>query len=226
MEKLPLIKTRDELTALIEEAGFIPLFQNSVAGFSVMEITRPYFWWSGEAEFDPWEWRVQISAEGKIAYGKLFSGKAGFISRKWYPLFANFRRKGYDFDALYEDGLASRRAKLIMDLFTQGNLYPSYEIKRLCGFGREGEKGFEGTLTSLQMATYLTVRGFAQKKNKKGEGYGWPVALYSTAEDLFGREHVASRYGEDPLASRDEILARCRSLFPKIPEQRIALLIR
>ena len=28
----------------------------------------------------------------------------GFISKKWLPVFANYRRDGYDFDALYEDG--------------------------------------------------------------------------------------------------------------------------
>ena len=36
---------------------------------------------------------------GKVAYGKFFDKKAGFISLEWLPYFANYRRSGYDFDA-------------------------------------------------------------------------------------------------------------------------------
>jgi hypothetical protein len=52
-----------------------------------------------------------------VAYGKFFGNKAGFISLKWLPYFANFRRSGYDFDSRYQDGLAERREKKIMDYF-------------------------------------------------------------------------------------------------------------
>ena len=37
-----------------------------------------------------------IAAGGRIAYGKFFDRKAGFISREWLPVFANYRRDGYD----------------------------------------------------------------------------------------------------------------------------------
>ena len=50
--------------------------------------------------------------------GKFFAGKAGFISLRWLPFFANYRREGYDFDSRWEDGKASRREKNIMDLLT------------------------------------------------------------------------------------------------------------
>ncbi len=30
-----------------------------------------------------------------------------YVSAKWFPDFANYRRDGYDFDARFEDGLAS-----------------------------------------------------------------------------------------------------------------------
>jgi len=34
---------------------------------------------------------------------------------EWLPYYVNYRRNGYDFDARYQDGLASRREKKIMD---------------------------------------------------------------------------------------------------------------
>ena len=37
----------------------------------------------------------------------------------WLPYFANYRRLGYDFDARWEDGLANRREKKIMDYYIQ-----------------------------------------------------------------------------------------------------------
>ena len=48
------------------------------------------------------------------------------------------------------------------------------------GFGKGGEKNFEGTITRLQMQTYLCIRDFRQKLNKKGQPYGWPRAEYTT----------------------------------------------
>ena len=44
---------------------------------------------------------------------------AGFISRKWFPVFANYRRDGYDFDALFEDEKAPYKHKKIMDFFME-----------------------------------------------------------------------------------------------------------
>ena len=44
----------------------------------------------------------------------------------------------------------------------------SYELKESAGFGKGGEKNFPGIVTELQMQTYLTVKDFRCKKNKKG----------------------------------------------------------
>ena len=54
-----------------------------------------------------------------VLYGKFFAKKAGFISKKWLPVFANYRRDGYDFDALFEDEKAPIKHKNIMK-----QLYP------------------------------------------------------------------------------------------------------
>ena len=111
------IRTWQELVNWINEIGFLPLFGNEVEGFSVEEHTSGDFWWSKDRQEDPWEWREIIAASEQVAYGKFFGNKAGFISIDWLPYFANYRRNGYDFDARYQDGLANRREKKIMDFF-------------------------------------------------------------------------------------------------------------
>ncbi len=198
----------------IKEVGFLPLFKNDIPGFSLEERTEPQFWWSGNPAVDPWEWRTLIARSGEIAYGKFFEKKAGFISKEWLPYFANYRRDGYDFDALWDDEKATKKQKKIMDLFeTEEELY-SNEIKAKAGLGKGGEKGFEGTLTDLQMRTYLTVRDFRQRVNKKGESYGWAIAVYAKPEAIWGYEYVTSRYHEKPVDSGKAIAQHMMELYP------------
>lgn len=211
------IHSVDEAIEYINEIGFLPLFKNDIPGFSLEERTVPNHWWSGEPELDPWEWRAEIARRGDVAYGKFFDKKAGFISKKWLPYFANARRDGYDFDALWDDGKASRRHKKIMDLFSgefaEAELFSS-EIKKNAGFSKDGEKGFDGAITGLQMQTYLCVRDFRQKKNKKGQEYGWAVAVYSTPEHMFGYEYVTKAYSESSKESESRIFDHMQDIYP------------
>ena len=115
---LPMIRSAEELAELVEELGFLPFFGNDIPGFSLKDCT-PKDMWFVEGVRGPWEWREDIAAGGKMVYAKLFRGKAGFVSMKWYPDLVNYRRNGYDFDALYEDGLASRKNKYVMDVMLQ-----------------------------------------------------------------------------------------------------------
>ena len=57
-----------------------------------------------------------------------------------------------------------------------------FELKRQAGFGKGGEKNFEGTVTDLQMGSYLLIRDFRRRANKKGFPYGWHISVYSTPE--------------------------------------------
>lgn len=209
------IHTVDELIAYIDEIGFLPLFKNDIPGFSVEERTVADYWWSDDPERDPWVWREIIAGSGKVAYGKFFDKKAGFISKKWFPYFANYRRNGYDFDALWDDEKASIRQKKIMDLFEDEDkeLY-SFEVKQLAGFGKGGEKNFEGTITNLQMQTYLCLRDFRQRKNKAGENYGWAIAVYARPERLWGYSYVTSAYSEEPEKSGKRIVQHITKEYP------------
>lgn len=211
------IHTVEEAVAYINEVGFLPLFKNEIPGFSLEERTVPEHWWCDDPNVDPWKWREIIARSGEIAYGKFFDKKAGFISLKWLPYFANYRRDGYDFDSLWEDEKASMRQKKIMDLFAEEKADEemfSSEIKKQAGFGKDGEKGFDGVLTGLQMQTYLVMRDFQQKTNKAGQKYGWPIAIYCTPEHLFGADLIAKGYKEAPEKSAEKILEHMREIYP------------
>ncbi len=208
------IKTHMELGEYIKEVGFLPLFKNEIPGFSVEEITASDGWWSGVPQEDPWEWRQIIAEEGEIAYAKLFSNKAGFVSKEWYPYLASYRRNGYDFDSRYEDGLASYKAKRIMDVLMQYEVMPSNNLKIAAGFDKGGEKGFDGVITLLQMQTYITIRSFHKRVNKKNEEYGWSVADYTLSENLFTPAYVRSGYHMSALEAKDKIVTHLKSTYP------------
>jgi len=208
------VQTWEELIDYIEEVGFLPLFKNEVHGFSVEENTWDQGWWTDDPEQDPWEWRKLIARSGRVAYGKFFDKKAGFISKAWFPHFANYRRDGYDFDSRWDEELASLRSKRIMGQFAGRDEISSFELKRLAGFGKEGLKNFEGTVTDLQMQGYLLIRDFRRKVNKKGLPYGWPISIYATPEALWGYDHISSAYHLEPAASRELIFQKVRENFP------------
>ena len=109
-----LLRTADDLLELLRHIGFLPLFAGEIAGFSVEERTLASSWWSGDIQSDPWEWRIALAGHPEIAYGKFFDKKAGFIHRDFFPMFANYRRNGYDFDSLFDEGLVPHRAKRIL----------------------------------------------------------------------------------------------------------------
>ena len=215
-----------ELIDCVNELGFLPYFRNEIKGFSLEERTVASDWWSGDLLNDPWEWREQAARSGEVAYGKFFNKKAGFISLEWFPIFANYRRDGYDFDSLYEDGKARFRSKKIMDLYESGDRFFSCELKREAGFGKDGEKNFGGILTELQMQTYLVACDFQHRKNKRGEPYGMKVAIYTPPERMWGYDMVSSAYRERPQASFQKLFDRVKTLHPEADDQQIKKLLK
>ncbi len=220
------IHTAEELVAYIHEIGFLPLFQNDIPGFSVEERTVGAYWWGEDPSKDPWAWREVLSEREDLIYGKFFEKKAGFISKEWVPYFANMRRDGYDFDAAWDDGLMSRRQKKIMDCFLDSKEpILSAELKQLAGFGKGGEKNFEGVISDLQMRLYLCMSGFRKRCNKKGQEYGWSVAQYATPEGRLGYDLVAAAYKEEPTESAGVLIAHMKDVYPIATDTQIAKIL-
>ena len=176
-----------------------------------------------------WMWRAIIARRHDIVYGKFFDKKAGFISKKWLPVFANYRRDGYDFDALYDDGKAPNKHKKIMVNFMEDNadseIY-SNELKKQAGFGKDGEKGFDGAITNLMMQTYLCNCDFKKRVNKRGIEYGWDVAVYSSIEHIYGYDYVTSCYKDNPQDSWKQLVDYMHEMFPDATDKQIRKVLK
>ena len=78
------IRSWQELIHWIDEIGFLPLFRNEIDGFSAEEHTSDRYWWSGDPEQDPWEWRQFIARSGQVAYGKFFGKRPDLSPRRGF----------------------------------------------------------------------------------------------------------------------------------------------
>ena len=221
----PKLHSAGELEQLVQDWGLLPFFRCGIPGFSVEECT-PARYWFVEGVDGPWEWRMEAARRGVVAYGKLFRKKAGLVSREWYPDLANYRRDGYDFDARYDEGKASRREKAIMDALLQNGPMLSRDLKRAAGFEGGGLKGFDTAITNLQMMTYVTVHSFDYLTDKHGNPYGWGVARYAVTEQVLGEDITRGAYHRDPQESRQRLLRQLGLLCPDAFDDELEKLIR
>lgn len=219
------LRSPEALIGLVEEIGFLPFFANPVPGFSVEECC-PRELWFAEGVDGPWEWKGPAARSGKCVYGKLFRGKAGFVSREWLPELANFRRDGYDFDARFDDGLASVKDRDVYNAVSAHGPILSVDLRELLDYRKGGNHGFDTVITRLQMQTYVTVADFVYPLDRHGRPYGWGIAQYTTPEAQLGGELVSGAYTRDPEGSRARILSHLRRLLPDIPEPSLEKLIK
>ena len=214
------LKSAEELARYIREVGFLPLFRNGIAGFSVEENVSDRYWWSDDPERDPWYWRILLCSRDEIAYGKFFDGKAGFVHRDWFPFFACMRRDGYDFDARADEGLAKRNECRIMEAFSEDREILSAELRR-----RTAIKSFESAVSALEEKTYLITAALRQKINQKGQPYGWHVGVYTTPEHKWGEAFVTSAYCAGTAACTEKVVQKIRGCFPNAPRSEVQKLI-
>ncbi|MCC8101551.1 MAG: hypothetical protein LIP11_04580 [Clostridiales bacterium] len=76
------------------------------------------------------------------------------------------------------------------------------------------------------MQTYLTIKDFRRKVNKRGGEYGMPACIYSRPEDVWGYEMVSSCYKEDPEECRRKICDQVRNNFPSATEKQLERVLR
>ena len=215
----------EDLLDLVMETGFLPLFSNEIPGFSVEEHTPAEDWWQDDPATDPWAWRQVLASNAHVCYGKFFDKKAGFVSREWFPDFANYRRDGYDYEGMYEDGKMKRRCKQIMDVFMPDEQTRAPEMLS-CDLKRRlpETKGFEGALTELQMQGFLIMSDFRQRTNKYGLPYGWHVAALTTPETKWGYDWV-NGIDRKPVESWERLRAQILRFYPDADEAAIRKLM-
>ncbi len=214
-----VIHSQKELAEAVERYGFLPFFCNSVEGFSVEEHIDRRLWFTGIE--GPWEWKGPLIRKYGLAYGKFFEKKAAFVSPEWFMELANYRRDGYDFDALRDDGLANFKDAQLYDLLSDNAPVLSKELKRLGNYGKDGRKGFDVSISRLQAQCYALISDFVYMRDRQGNQYGWGVAEYSTPEAFFGRDFMEHVYDHTPEESYQRLFTHIRKLFPQENEKTI-----
>lgn len=220
------LKSPEEVAQRVRETGFLPLFSGDIPGFSVEEHVLPYDWWSDDPARDPWIWRMLVAEYEDIAYGKFFDRKAGFISKEWFPTFANYRRDGYDYEGMYEDGKLSGRGKKILDVLELNDDAAGLEL--MSGQIRKKadvEKGFDNAMIDLQMQSFLLISRFQQKKNKLGIAYGWHLPCFMTPETKWGYDFVNSAE-ESPEESGRRVYEQVRRFYPETDDRTLRKVLK
>ncbi len=224
MKNNGIIRSREELAETVREGGFLPFFRNSIPGFSLEERVAPSLWFP--ALPGPWEWKGPLIRENGVVYGKFFEKKAVFMTLEWYKKLANFRRDGYDHDALVDDGKAFYRDAELYALIEANPGALSTELKALGGYGKNGKKGFDTYAVRLQMQGYVVTKDFSYAVDRRGKEYGWGVARLITPEALYGAAFTDGLYSEEPGASREALLGRLASLCPGASRASLEAFIR
>lgn len=218
------ITSKADLIRAIEMFGFLPYFRNSIEGFSIEEHIDPRYWFGDED--GAWEWKGSVIQETGCAYGKFFEHKAVYISKEWFPDFANYRRDGYDFDALYDDGLARNTDKILFDLLDKSAPVISKELKKLGNYCKGGNKGFDSSINRLQEQCYVIISNFIYMTNKYGQPYGWGIAEYSTPEKFMGKVFTDKVYQREPEESYQLIFEHLKKILPAASEDQIRKVLK
>jgi hypothetical protein len=212
------IRSGKDLVEAVDAFGFVPLFAGIIPGFSVEEHVDPERWFA-EGKEGVWEWKGPVIRDCGCAYGKFLENKSVFISKEWFPDFANYRRDGYDFDSRCDEGLVFYRDKDLYELLESNAPVLSKRLKMLGNYGKDGKKGFDTSMNRLQSQCYVLISDFIYEKTKDGNTFGWGVAEYSTPEKFFGSCFRENVYVRSPQESYEKIMDHLHSLFPSVKEE-------
>ena len=211
-----------ELMDYIREVGFLPLLDSGITGFSAEDVVdedcRYVVYPDGGWDWPLWKWKGPIVQEGICVYGKFFAGKAGFISREWWPDFCNYRRSKHPSPA---EG--SIEEAILFTLQEQGSQI-TRELRAACGFtGRGMRSKFDSYITRLQMACRIVTEDFVYPRDKHNNEYGWGWALLTTPEQLLG--YSGFQCPRTPAESLHRLLDHFHAILPAATDKQIKKLI-
>ncbi len=211
-----------DLMVHIQDVGFLPLLDLGIGGWSAEEMgdeeTRYIVFPDGGWEWPLWEWKGIVIQETGCAYGKFYNGKAGFISKEWWPDFCNWRRFKHpapDYGSV--EGI-------ILQTLCEGGSMITRELRAACGFdGPKMRSKFDSYLTKLQMAGRIVTEDFVYPVDKHGRKYGWGWSLLTTPERFFGRN--SCQIDRTPQESFARLTAHFKQILPTTPDKKISTLL-
>jgi hypothetical protein len=218
-----MIHSCPELIEYIQQAGFLPLLDSGIPGYcaeSLMaEECRFTQFADGTWEWPLWQWKGPVVTTGNCVYGKFFAGKAGFISRDWWPDLCNWRRSRTP-----QPAEGSIEDAILCTLRESGSLI-TRELRAACGFtGPKMRSKFDAYVSRLQMATYIVTEDFVYPTDKHGREYGFGWSLLTTPEELFGSE--VCQCPRTPEESYQRMYDHLSRLLPPATEKQLKKLLK
>ncbi len=225
------IHSCEQMIELIQQLGFLPLLVSGISGFSAEEMAdedcRYVVFPDGGWEWPLWTWKGPAITEGDCVYGKFFEGKAGFISREWWPDFYNYRRSVYP-----APEAGSVEEAVLTTLREQGSAI-ARDLRAACGMaGPKMRSRFDAYVNRLQTGCYIVTEDFVYPRDKHGKEYGFGWQLLNTPENLLGREACLPYTDEahtvirTPQESYKRILTHLRTILPDATDKQLNKLIK
>lgn len=205
-----------QLVEFVNEIGFLPLLGMGVAGWSAEEQVSEDCGYTklpcGGWEWPLWEWKGSVIRESGCAYGKFFMGKAGFISKAWWPDFCNWRRSRYPMPE--EDSIET----MILETLRENGSLITRELRAACGFtGTKMRSRFDTYITRLERGCHIVTEDFVYPQDRHGRQYGFGWSLLTTPESLYGP--AACNPGRSPEESHARLMEYLRTMMPGVADE-------
>ncbi len=200
-----MIKTYEEFCARVEETGFMTFTDNP---WNAPSLEGEVFGsvWGDQLPDPPWAWKNRIAEQGRALYGHVLGGRHAFVSLGCLPTFFAAMRPKDDIEERYANGTVDN---LTLRVARELRAFPRATKPKLRGMlGLSGkEKGkLEGALLRLERELFACVGAAVQRRNKKGEPYGWQINELWLCEAFYAPQLEASA-GIDRQEARAAILA-------------------
>ena len=212
VNEFPTISTKEQLRELVNEIGFLPFFSSGIPGFSLRDIIDPAVWFTDDTE-GPWEWKADVGV-----YGKLFRGKAVFMSPEWYAILACYRRDGYDYEGMYEDGFLPHEVLGIMAELEKESVI-STDLRARVGLNYK-DSGFDKVMNLLQMKCFVIPTSFEYTFDTKGRRYGWGLARYTFSDRRYGKLIEEAEARHTPAEAKELLIGRLMALCPGLDRKK------
>ena len=142
----------------IEEVGFcaaftagmgVPCLREAIEG--MREPPLPEHIQHDRAIMMTWSIKDTLPARKLVYYGKVLGGRPGFIARGLLAAFLRLRAEPRGYRALYERGLLSHCAKLVMEALTRRGAAETKALKLSAGYAQPKMRGeFDRAMKELQ----------------------------------------------------------------------------
>lgn len=213
MRKLPRIRNEKDMERIVGEYGFLPFFRSAIPGFSIEEMADSSVWFPPKGE-GVWEWKDPVIKNTGCIYGKFFLSRPGFVSASLFPVLASYRRDGYDFEGMVNDGLVTHSERTIYSILEETGSETSTYLRYKANLSKSA---FDNSNTRLQMRTFMVISAFDYRLTKEGKPYGWGIARYALPETIYPdlEEQIDSFTPEEAC---HELMRHLRTRFPDTEE--------